>query len=448
VRSLATALIVLGLAGPYTASLCAEEPPVVALVIDTSRSIGQPGLDRARELALGMLPGLGPGAEAAVFTFDDQSRLVQARTSRPEDLRRALSRISMSGRYTALYDALYDASRYLRDAPGARKAIVLITDGLDENSSLKIEDGLKVAVDNGTPVFAVGVGNVQERELRRIAKLTGGEYFAPGTGSAPVLAARIAGGPAAAAAAAAPAEKPAGSAPGGHAPSPAREAASHPAIAAPTPATGASTRGRWIGLGLALAGVLAIGWWALGRRSQPRCPTCRRPLPDRLSECAFCSREPATVPPPSRARASTAGKSAAAKAPERGVNPDTAPTVLARVGAGTDEYLEKTVVLRERPVLSVTRGPGMGLVYEVKTAGPTSLGRAKVNDIVLNEDVAVSSEHCRIRPEDGTFVVHDLKSTNGTFVNDKRVSRQPLTEGDTIQVGETYLQFRLEHRRS
>ena len=445
-RLLATALIVLGLAGLPTPPLFAEEPPVVALVIDTSRSIGQPGLDVARELALGMLPGLGPGAEAALFTFDDQSRLVQPRTSRPEDLRRALSRIAMSGRYTALYDALYDASRYLRDAaPGTRKAIVLITDGLDENSSLKIEDGLKVAVDNGTPVFAVGVGKVQERELRRIAKLTGGEYFAPGTGSAPMLAARIAGRPAAPAAAA---EKPAGGASGGRAPSPARDAASRPAIAAPTSTTGLSTRGRWIGLGLALAGVLAIGWWALGRRSPPRCPTCRRPLPDRLSACAFCSREPATMPPPSRARPSTAGKSIAAKAPERSVNPDTAPTVLARVGAGTDEYLEKTIVLRERPVLSVTRGPGMGLVYEVKTGAPTSLGRAKVNDIVLNEDVAVSSEHCRIRPEDGTFVLHDLKSTNGTFVNDKRVSRQPLTEGDTIQVGETYLQFRLEHRRS
>jgi pSer/pThr/pTyr-binding forkhead associated (FHA) protein len=121
---------------------------------------------------------------------------------------------------------------------------------------------------------------------------------------------------------------------------------------------------------------------------------------------------------------------------------------MAKVGPGTDEYLEKTIVLRERPVLGVTRGPGMGLVYEVKTSAPTSLGRAKVNDIVLNADVAVSSEHCRIRPEDGKFVLHDLKSTNGTFVNDRRVTRQPLAEGDTIQVGETYLQFRLEHRRS
>jgi hypothetical protein len=448
VRSLATALILLGLAGPPS-PVYAQDVPVVALVIDTSRSIGQPGLDRARELTLGLLPGLGPGAEVALFTFDDQSRLVQARTPRVEDLRRALSRVAMSGRFTALYDALYDASRYLRDAPGGRKAIVLVTDGLDENSSLKIEDGLKVAVDGGTPVFAVGVGKVQERELRRIAKLTGGEYFAPGTGTASVVAARIAAGPAAATTSA---EKPPAAAPGGRASSPPREPGTRPAAssagaAAAAPALRASKRGLWLGIGLALLGVIAIGWWALGRRSQPRCANCRRPLPDRLSECAFCSRDPVTAPPPSRARTGASSKSVA-KTPDRAANPDTAPTVLARVGAGTDEYLEKTVVLRERPVLSVTRGPGMGLVYEVKTAGPTSLGRAKVNDIVLNEDVAVSSEHCRIRPEDGAFVLHDLKSTNGTFVNDKRVSRQPLTEGDTIQVGETYLQFRLEHRRN
>src|SRR5439155_963706 len=147
------------------------------------------------ELALGILPELGPGAEAAVFTFDDQSRLVQARTSRAEDLRQALARVAMSGRYTALYDALYDASRYVRDAPGTRKAIVLLTDGRDENSALKIEDGLKVAADSHIPVYAVGVGQVDERVLRRIAKLTGGEYYPPGTGTASVLASpRVGGG--------------------------------------------------------------------------------------------------------------------------------------------------------------------------------------------------------------------------------------------------------------
>ncbi len=443
-RSLATALIVSGLAGSLAAPLLAEEPPVVVIALDTSKSIGKPGLDRAAEMALGILPDLGPGAEAAVFTFDDQSRLVQPRTARPEDLSRALSGVAMSGRYTALYDALYDASRYLRDAPGTRKAIVLLTDGRDENSALKIEDGLKVAEDSHIPVYAVGVGQVDERVMRRIAKLTGGDYFPPGSGTAALIASRIAAGPAPADAAV---EKPNAEKPAGRASAPPREAAPRPTGARTALAPGAALatgwrKGWWVAVALALVAAVALAWIALGQRSRPRCATCRRPLPDRLSECAFCAREPATAPP---SRAKTPVE---AKPTDRTVVVDTAPTIVARVGPGTEEYLEKTVVLRERPVLSVTRGPGMGLVYEVKTSAPTSLGRAKVNDIVLNEDVAVSSEHCRIRPEEGRFVLHDLKSTNGTFVNERRVTRQPLTEGDTIQVGETYLQFRLEHRRS
>jgi pSer/pThr/pTyr-binding forkhead associated (FHA) protein len=75
-----------------------------------------------------------------------------------------------------------------------------------------------------------------------------------------------------------------------------------------------------------------------------------------------------------------------------------------------------------------------------------SLGGYKANDLVL-DDVAVSSQHCRIRPEDGRFVVHDLKSTNGTFVNDRRIARHALVEGDVVKIGETWLQFRTDQLR-
>jgi len=413
-RALATPLVLL-LAGPVATPLQADNGTIVALALDTSGSIGPEGLNRARELAGGVLAELGPGSEAAVFTFDDRSRLIQDRTSQAAELGRALAGVKMSGRYTALYDALYDASRYLRDAPGSRKAIVLLTDGHDENSALTVEDGLKVAEESNIPVYAVGVGNVDERVLRRIAKLTGGEYFPPGSANAAALASRIGTGPASPEAA----ERPATGAesapvPAVHAPS------TSPRADAPAPSRG-GRRGLWMGLGAALLALGGLGWLVLGRRSP-------------------------AAPPPGAAASGPAAPSS--DAGSRTLVTDTAPTILARVGSATDEYLEKTVVLRERPVLSVTRGPGAGHVFEVKIGGATSVGRAKVNDIVLRDDVAVSSEHCRIRPEEGHFVIHDLKSTNGTFVNDHRVSRQPLAEGDTIQVGETYFQFRLEHRRS
>jgi pSer/pThr/pTyr-binding forkhead associated (FHA) protein len=120
-------------------------------------------------------------------------------------------------------------------------------------------------------------------------------------------------------------------------------------------------------------------------------------------------------------------------------------TVLQRMDL-TEEFLEKTITLREDPVLTITNGAGTGHIFSLNRQTATSIGRAKANDIAL-EDVSVSSEHCRIRPEEGAFILHDLKSTNGTFVNERRVSRHTLAEGDTIKCGETYLQFRLNQRR-
>ena len=92
----------------------------------------------------------------------------------------------------------------MRDASGARKAIVLITDGVDENSALNLEDGLRVATDGQIPVFAVGMGaRPQERVLRRIAKLTSGDYIPFDRATGPELAAAIVALPAAAPSAAA-----------------------------------------------------------------------------------------------------------------------------------------------------------------------------------------------------------------------------------------------------
>ena len=120
-------------------------------------------------------------------------------------------------------------------------------------------------------------------------------------------------------------------------------------------------------------------------------------------------------------------------------------TVLQRLDE-TEEYLDKTITLRERPVLAITSGPGAGELFELNQATAISIGRARANDIVL-KDVSISGQHCRIRPEQGGFVLHDLKSTNGTFVNDKRVSRHTLADGDEVQIGETVMRFRSEYRR-
>ena len=400
--ALALAGLTLGLAGRPTPA--AEPPPVVvAVALDASGSLSEGDIGRARDLGARLLERLPAGSEVAVFSFDDESRLLQARTSDAGLVRRALARVKRTGRYTALHDALYDASRYLKDVPAGRRAIVLFTDGNDENSSLTLEDGLRVAQDGRIPVYAVGLGRVQERVLRRIAKLTSGDYLTGARATGDTLAARVNAGAEAPAAVAAP---PAANA---TAAGPAPRASASPASRAPGPGADSSSR-RWLGRWLALLVAVAAGaaWVAVRRR---------------------------------RAR-----EDEAVAAGEATLRMDLSPTVVERLNT-TEEYLEKTITLRERPVLTITRGPGTGELFELSRATAVSIGRARANDIVL-KDISISGQHCRIRPEDGGFVLHDLKSTNGTFVNDKRVSRHPLADGDVVQVGETVMQFRTEHRRA
>jgi adenylate cyclase len=56
--------------------------------------------------------------------------------------------------------------------------------------------------------------------------------------------------------------------------------------------------------------------------------------------------------------------------------------------------------------------------------------------------MAVSQKHCRIQAENGSFLLRDLKSTTGTFVNGLRIAEHALEDGNLISVGETTLLFR------
>ena len=380
-----------------------DAPILVVFAIDTSGSLSPADLSRAGGLASGILGDLPPDTEAALFTFDDQARVVIPRTSSPEAIRDALSGLRRQGRHTALNDALYDATRYLRDSGTGRRAMVLITDGRDEESAVDLADGLAVAQQAGFPVFTVGVGRVEERVLRRVAKLTGGFYTPLRSTRPEKIATRIVefkGTPAPADAAPRARTEAAGTRTvKGRGPSPVTD----PALRAETAPQGSA---RPL-VGIAIASALLLATAAALIRRRRRAAGIVAPAPD---------------------------------------DDAPAPTLLERMSS-TEEYLEKTVTLRERPVLTITRGPGVGQVFELGNQSAMSIGRAKANEVVV-DDVSVSSEHCRIRPEDGHFVLHDLKSTNGTFVNERRVTRHVLAEGDVLKIGETSLLFKTDLKRT
>ncbi len=94
----------------------------------------------------------------------------------------------------------------------------------------------------------------------------------------------------------------------------------------------------------------------------------------------------------------------------------------------------------EGPALVVRAGGGRAGESFRPAGERTRIGRSPDCDIFL-DDVTVSRNHAVLLEEDGTFVVEDQGSLNGTFVNRKRIDRAPLEEGDELQVGKYRLTF-------
>ncbi len=73
-----------------------------------------------------------------------------------------------------------------------------------------------------------------------------------------------------------------------------------------------------------------------------------------------------------------------------------------------------------------------------------TIGRAPDNDISI-DNLAVSNYHARVYSEAGRLVVEDLNSLNGTFVNDLRIERATLRDGDAIRIGKHDIVFDAAH---
>src|SRR5688572_4180958 len=78
--------------------------------------------------------------------------------------------------------------------------------------------------------------------------------------------------------------------------------------------------------------------------------------------------------------------------------------------------------------------------FKLTPERPLSIGRDPGNDIVLR-DGKVSRTHARINFERGFYVIHDLGSSNGTFVNGRKVRAAPLTDGAGLRLGSCTGQF-------
>jgi pSer/pThr/pTyr-binding forkhead associated (FHA) protein len=91
--------------------------------------------------------------------------------------------------------------------------------------------------------------------------------------------------------------------------------------------------------------------------------------------------------------------------------------------------------------LVVTGGALKGTTIDLSEQQIT-LGRANDATLILNDDYA-SSRHARIFPQDGQWIVEDLGSTNGTYLDRQKVTRPtPVPAGVPIRIGKTVLELR------
>src|SRR5947207_1020512 len=81
-----------------------------------------------------------------------------------------------------------------------------------------------------------------------------------------------------------------------------------------------------------------------------------------------------------------------------------------------------------------------GVIREIPAADALTVGRKPDNDVVI-DNPAVSSHHCKIVMSGDTFFVEDLNSTNGVFLNGKKIFQSAIQNNDVISIAKHALQF-------
>ncbi|MEP7339473.1 MAG: VWA domain-containing protein, partial [Acidobacteriota bacterium] len=171
-----------------------EEVPVsFGMVIDTSGSM-RSKLQQVADAAMLLVKQMREKDEAFISSFKAEPELVQDFTSDRRDLEDALNELYASGG-TSLLDAIIATADYAQQkAKQRRKALIIITDGLEKNSSVKEREVLEAVKEDEAQIYFVGFIDEDDNEkglfgkspakkarelLTRLASDSGGRAFFP-----------------------------------------------------------------------------------------------------------------------------------------------------------------------------------------------------------------------------------------------------------------------------
>jgi len=165
------------------ASFSLHESPYAAVVLLDSSGSMEARFSLARSAAIRFLDGLRPEDVAAVYRFDSKVERVQE-FSGGRDLAPMAYAIRAKG-MTTLNDAIVEASKTLAERPEVRKAIVVLSDGMDTFSKASGDKAVESALAVGASIYAVDMSTLElagttrrqsALSLKGFAEKTGGRF--------------------------------------------------------------------------------------------------------------------------------------------------------------------------------------------------------------------------------------------------------------------------------
>jgi Ca-activated chloride channel family protein len=164
-----------------------DAPATIGLIVDTSDSMA-PRIAKAKEAVYAVLRNTNPGDEFFLIRFSSRAELSAGLTSRVDEIRSAVDGLHVAGS-TALLDAVKMGLNVMSGARHKRKAIIIISDGEDNSSRIRLPEFKRLVSENDTTIYALFIGDSTEGAqlypstsvgaplLDSIARQTGGEMF-------------------------------------------------------------------------------------------------------------------------------------------------------------------------------------------------------------------------------------------------------------------------------
>jgi len=161
-----------------------QESPYAAVVLLDSSGSMEARFSLARSAAIRFLDGLRPEDVAAVYRFDSKVERVQE-FSGGRDLAPTAYAIRAKG-MTTLHDAIVEAAKKLAERPEVRKAIVVLSDGMDTFSKASSDKAVESALAIGASIYAVDMSSLEvagstrrqsAASLKGFAEKTGGRFI-------------------------------------------------------------------------------------------------------------------------------------------------------------------------------------------------------------------------------------------------------------------------------